>query len=30
MMANFSQFIRERIWHPSQKIQETADGGLEL
>jgi|GEM_PF-38627 len=24
------QLVRERIWHPSQKIQETADGGLEL
>jgi predicted DNA-binding transcriptional regulator YafY len=25
-----SQFIRERIWHPSQQIQELAEGGLEL
>ncbi len=24
------QLVRERIWHPSQKIQELADGGLEL
>jgi len=24
------QLVRERIWHPSQKIQETSDGGLEL
>jgi len=24
------QLIRERVWHPSQKIQETAGGGLEL
>ncbi len=24
------QLVRERIWHPSQKIQEIADGGLEL
>ena len=24
------QPVRERIWHPSQKIQELADGGLEL
>lgn len=25
-----AQLVRERIWHPSQKIQELADGGLEL
>ena len=25
-----AQLVRERIWHPSQKIQETSDGGLEL
>jgi len=24
------QLVRERIWHPSQKIQELADGGVEL
>ena len=24
------QLVRERIWHPSQKIQELAEGGLEL
>lgn len=30
MTANLSQLVRERIWHPSQKIQELADGGLEL
>jgi predicted DNA-binding transcriptional regulator YafY len=24
------QLVRERVWHPSQKIQETSDGGLEL
>ena len=24
------QLVRERIWHPSQKTQELADGGLEL
>jgi predicted DNA-binding transcriptional regulator YafY len=24
------QLVRERIWHPSQKIQETSDDGLEL
>jgi len=24
------QLVRERVWHPSQKIQELADGGLEL
>jgi len=24
------QLVRERIWHPSQKIQELADGGLEF
>lgn len=25
-----AQLVSERIWHPSQKIQELADGGLEL
>jgi len=25
-----AQFIRERVWHPSQKVQELADGGIEL
>lgn len=25
-----AQLVRERVWHPSQKIQELADGGLEL
>jgi predicted DNA-binding transcriptional regulator YafY len=25
-----AQLVRERVWHPSQKIQEIADGGLEL
>lgn len=25
-----AQLVRERIWHPSQKIQELADGELEL
>jgi len=25
-----AQFIRERVWHPSQKLQELADGGLEF
>lgn len=25
-----AQFIRERVWHPSQKLQELADGGVEL
>jgi hypothetical protein len=24
------QLVRERIWHPSQKLQELADGGPEL
>ncbi len=24
------QLVRERIWHPSQQIQEISDGGLEL
>ena len=24
------QLVRERVWHPSQKIQELADGGVEL
>jgi len=24
------QLVRERIWHPRQKIQKLADGGLEL
>jgi len=24
------QLVRERIWHPRQKIQNLADGGLEL
>lgn len=24
------QLVRERVWHPSQKIQELADGGLKL
>lgn len=24
------QLVRERVWHPSQKIQELSDGGLEL
>ena len=30
MTANLIKHVRERIWHPSQKIQELADGGLEL
>ena len=30
MTANLIKLVRERIWHPSQKIQELADGGLEL
>jgi proteasome accessory factor B len=25
-----AQLVRERSWHPSQKIQETENGGLEL
>jgi proteasome accessory factor B len=25
-----AQLVRERSWHPSQQIQETGDGGLEL
>lgn len=29
-LRNHSQLVRERVWHPSQKIQELADGGLEL
>jgi proteasome accessory factor B len=24
------QLVRESIWHPSQKIQQTSDGGSEL
>ena len=30
MTDNHPSPARERIWHPSQKIQELADGGLEL
>jgi proteasome accessory factor B len=25
-----AQLVRERTWHPSQKMQDTGDGGLEL
>ena len=28
--ANASPFIRERIWHPSQKLRDLNDGGVEL